>query len=200
MYNDLLREVAALVCVVALTLIGTSFVMIPSAWKRFEEVFIPLESRQRRQVIKGSFALFLPLVILAVAYWLAGVYAPGAIQPIMLMVMVLIIVVMFVYSLVLAIVHWVSKAKPNPKVPSLPLMYLLTLYFLSFGIFCSMYALIGVSQTMLDIQVGPYILEDFNSGRWLLLDGIIFFAGGIWGYWITYLDDRTSRWKKPSTS
>jgi Sec-independent protein translocase protein TatA len=62
------------------------------------------------------------------------------------------------------------------KIDELPLFFVTGSVFLIIGMFCDLFALFGVSATMLDINIGIYNTENYHWGVWLMMDAIFFFV------------------------
>ncbi|MFC2045598.1 hypothetical protein ACFLUH_02860 [Chloroflexota bacterium] len=192
MPEDITRELAALVAIVSIALIGATVVLLPLAWKRFEKKFLKLPSYKRKGIMKNSLIVIIPIFTLVGIQTIIGVYWPSNFQEIVVSLMLLFMVI---YIPVVLVLKRKGKIQKQSKLDNLPFIYFLILVFLASSIMFSVFALLGVTPTMLAIEIGPYNPENFNSGRWMLQDSIFLFVSGIWMLGFAYLDDRTREWK-----
>ncbi|PIP47975.1 MAG: hypothetical protein COX14_04720 [Chloroflexi bacterium CG23_combo_of_CG06-09_8_20_14_all_45_10] len=195
MPQDVTRELAALVAIVSIALAGTTIVLLPPAWRGFEERFLKLPSIERKTVIRNTFILLCPILILVGTETAIGVYWPDLVQAAVFLVMLLLAAIAILSIPVVLILRRIRKTQKPRKPDELSLLYFTALIFLTLCIMCSLFALIGVTPTMLMIEIGPYGPEDFNWGRWMLQDGVFFLVCGIWMLGFAYVDDRTRLWK-----
>ena len=195
MPQDVSRELAALVAIVSIALVGTTIVLFPPAWRGFEERFLKLPSIEGKTVIKTTFILLCPILILVGTATVIGVYWPDLVQEAVLLVMFLLLAIAILSMPVVLVLRRIRKTQKPRKPDELSLLYFTALIFLTLCIICSLFALIGVTPTMLMIEIGPYGPENFNWGRWMLNDGVLFFVCGIWILGFAYIDDRTRLWK-----
>ena len=195
MPQDVTRELAALVAIVSMTLVGTSVILLRPAWRGFEQRFLKLQSIERKTVIKNTSLLVIPILILTGTATAVGVYWPDLVQAAIFFVMLLLAAIALLSTPVVLILRRVRKAQKPRKLDELSFMYFTVLIFLTLCIICSLFALIGVTPTMLMIEIGPYDPDNFNAARWMAQDGVFFFVCGILMLGVVYIDERTSLWK-----
>ena len=195
MPQDVTRELAALVAIVSMTLVGTSVILLRPAWRGFEQRFLKLQPIERKAVIKNTSLLVVPILILIGIATAVGVYRPDLVQAAVFFVMLLIAAIAILSTPVVLILRRVRKAPKPQKPDELSLIYFAALIFLTLCIICSLFALIGVTPTMLMIEIGPYDPDNFNAARWMAQDGVFFFVCGILMLGFAYIDDKTRLWK-----
>jgi len=203
MPQDVTRELAALVAIVSIALIGTTVVLLPPAWRGFEQRFSKLPSIERKTVIRNTVIIFCPILILVGTWTVIGVYWPDLVQAAVFLVILLLAAIAIFYMIVSLILRRIGKAQKPHKPDELALLYFAALTFLALGIMCSLFALVGVTPTMLMIEIGPYGPKNFNWGRWMVQDGVFFLICGILALGFAYIVDRTRPWKakkKPKRS
>lgn len=199
MTQDITRELAALVTVVSIALVGTAAILLSPAWKGFEQRFLKLSSLERKTVLRNTLILLCPILILLGTETVVGVYWPNLVQVAVFLIMLLLAAIAVLSTPVVLILRRIRKTKPQ-KPDELSLLYFIALSFLALCIMCNLLALIGVTPTMLMIEIGPYGPDNFNWGRWMVLDGVFFFVCGIWTLGFAYIDDRTRLWKTKKDS
>lgn len=166
---------AALVTVVSIALVGTAAILLSPAWKGFEQRFLKLSSLERKTVLRNTLILLCPILILLGTETVVGVYWPNLVQVAVFLIMLLLAAIAVLSTPVVLILRRIKKTKPQ-KPDELSLLYFIALSFLALCIMCNLLALIGVTPTMLMIEIGPYGPDNFNWGRWMVLDGVFFFV------------------------
>jgi len=199
MPEDATRELAALVAVVAMTLVGTSLLLLRPTWRAFERRFLELRSIGRRMVFRNTALVVVPVLILVGVVTVVGVHWPDLVQAAIFFTMLLLAAIAVISTVVVLIVRRVRKAQRPQKPDELPLAYLTALIYLSLCIACSLFALIGVTPTMLMVETGPYGPGNFNAARWMAQGGVFFFVSGILMLGFAYVDDRARLWKARMT-
>ena len=134
---------------------------------------------------------------------MTGVHWPNLVQAAVFLVMLLLATIAIFYMIVSLILRKIGKAQKPRKPDDLALLYFAAFTFLALGTICSLFALAGVTPTMLMIEIGPYGPENFNWGRWMVQDGIFFLMCGILALGFAYIIDKTKQWKaekKPKQS
>ena len=195
------RELAALMAIVSIALVGTTFVIIPTVWKRLNERLKDLSHSQKRITKITALFVFTPIVLLIGAATIAGIYCPDFVQEAVLLVLASLTAVSLVYLLVQGIKKIAAKVKGKketkpPRADTECLFYTMTLFYLGGTVSFSLFALLLVSPLMLDIELGPYNPENFEGAKWFLSDAIFFFVVGIITFGIAYI---TSKPKNAST-
>lgn len=195
MPEDTTRELAALVAIVSMTLVGTSLILLRPAWRRFEQSFSKLRPRERRAVIKTTSLLVAPILVLIGIVTVVGVHWPDLVQAAVVFAMLLFAAIAIVLIPTVLILRRARRAQKPRKADESSLMYFAALIFLTLCIVCGLFAVIGVTPTMLMVEIGPYDVGNFDAARWMTLDGVFFFVCGILMLGFAYLDDRTRLWK-----
>ncbi len=184
------QQLAALVAVVSITIIGIAILLISQTWKGFENTSFGLTIPEKRVINRIILFLFGPLLLFIFITNFIGVYAPTLFQPVARILYLLIFVIWIISIIVSQIVKWMRKSQPSPKVESLPFLYRITLVWLTLCILFCLIALFGVAPTMLNIEIGPFNQDNYNWARWFLFDGIIYFVIGVFSFASIYLFQR----------
>jgi hypothetical protein len=186
--DEVSRELAALVCVVSLAMIGIIVGIFPHCWNRFKHYRLTLSP----SVWKATWRL-VPLLCLPILLILA--YAFFNIETLNRMPNIFILFLCGIF-LLLALIYIgvtikrkikkqiVSEAEPHT------LFYFTALSYMAVSVFFNVVALIGVSPKMLLISVGPLEPEDFEWAKWILVIGIFAFTMGITFFGITLAVDK----------
>lgn len=157
--DDVTRELAALAAIVSIALIGITVALLPTAWRGFEQRFLKLPSIERKTVIKNMFIIFCPILIIVGTWTVIGVYWPDLVQVAVLLVMLLLTTIAIFYMIVSFILRKIGKSQKPRKPDDSALLYFAAFTFLALGIMCSLFALAGVTPTMLMIEIGPLVLR-----------------------------------------
>ena len=201
MTENITRDIAVLVSVISIALLGVTFVLISLAWKGFESRFTSLPRSERRELVKRCFISITPILILVIVVTVVGVNSPDLVQLSAFLVMLGLGAIAILYLLVSGIQRFVyfisrrNKESSSVKLDESTTLYFISLLFLAISVFCTVWALIGIIPSALEINISPYQAQDFNWARWFLIDGILFFVAGIFGTGISYLSDRSRYWK-----
>ncbi len=204
MADSSIQKIAADISVISIALLGVSFILIALAWKGFNESFILLPRDERRQVMKAYSFPLIPVLILVGIFTAVGVNTSSIeeLQSSILLIMFGLAVISILYMLFLGIQKFiyflVRKRKESKvvKVDSVTGGYFISMLILAVSIYCSIFALFGVINTALDINIRPNQLSDFLVTKWLLADAVMFFGLGIFSTTYAYLNDKTRKWKK----
>ncbi|APV43868.1 hypothetical protein Dform_00513 [Dehalogenimonas formicexedens] len=200
------REIAALVCIVALTIISIVLYLLSGLWKRFYQVYSRIESEnERKEVRKVAGSMSLVLLLFAITFWIAGVYFPNTIQEFMLLMVFIFIVLgslwsigKFTFSKIWKKTSTSSQFKG--KLDAKPTFYLLGLSLFIYTITFGLFAIFVISQTMLDVHISPDVIKDYTdyvSGKFLLLGCIILFLSGMLSYGYALVEDEGTKLKNP---
>jgi hypothetical protein len=180
------QQLAALVAVVSVAIIGVAIMLVPAAWRGFENTSFALSKPERRVINRILLAQFGSLLILFFITNVVGIYAPSYALPIGRTIFLLLGFIVIFYSIIVIVVNKARKSRPTPIEP-LPYLYRSTLLSVVFCVLFSSLALFGVAQTMLNIEIGPYNQDNFLWAKWSLLNGIAFFLIGIVNFGYTYI-------------
>jgi len=176
---NITQQLAALTAVVAVAIIGVAFLIISPTWKGFGNTYAFLSTSEKRLIIRNTLLYFGPFLILFFVTDFFGVYAPALAPTAARSIFLLFLAILIIYLLISQIIRWIRKTQPSPGMEILPFLYTFTLFCVALCIlFCSV-ALFGVSNTMLNIEIGPFNQDNYNWARWFLVDGITFFILGI---------------------
>jgi magnesium-transporting ATPase (P-type) len=190
------QQLGALVAVAAIAIIGVVILLIPPSWKGFERASVGLSSRQIRTAIRNAllYCSAIVLMIFVVDYF--GIRSPLLVPSITILFLLVIMAVLLILSPILQIINWLKNIETSYPMAVLPFMYTSTLLWNVLCILFSLVALIGVTPTMLNIEIGPINPDDFNWARWFLWDGILFFSAGIFAFATTYAFQESEQRKK----
>ena len=190
-----ISDLASLIGVQAVAIIGVSLILISTAWKGFENTYFPLSSQQKKTVITNSVIPFVIIIVLLAGATISGVYAPTLVAAIVLLIMILITIILIISTPIIIILRKVKKTPKSQEPDVVCTFYFFSVLLLASCILCTIGALMGVTSTMLDIHIGPYERENFEFGRWLVWDGTFFFATGIVQIGLAYITDKIRRRK-----
>jgi hypothetical protein len=190
-----ISDLASLIGVQAVAVVGIALILISTAWKGFERVYLHLSSQEKRTIFTGSVIPFVIIFLLLGAFTLSGVYAPSMVAAALILTMILISAGLVIATPIIIILRKRRMIKQPQKSDDVCMLYLFALLFLASCILCSVGALISVTSTMLNIHVGPYESENFEWGRWLMWNGTFLFGSGIIEMGFAYLMDKIRQWK-----
>ena len=189
--NEVSREVAALVAIVSIAMVAICVNILPHCWHRFEDRFRTLSLSVRKSTSRFVPWLCLPILLLFVYAWLSERrpdYMPGM----FILVLGGTALLVFLIEIGVAIKRKIKK-QIAVKAEPYTLAYLTALYYMLISVLLNVFALIGVSPTMLLIDIGPFGPENFAWGRWFLYIGIYAFIVGITLFGATYAIDRAGQ-------
>lgn len=190
------RELAALVAVVSLAMIGIGVHLLPKCWDRVQHYFRKISVPRRKLALPLLMYSHLPIAWLAEFAYLSarlGEYKPDIFIPV------------FAGTALLALlIHGcvVIKTKIKKqtvvkisKVESYAVVYYTALTYTALSIALNMAALAGVAPTMLMIDIGPFRPENFEVGKWCLYIAIFIFSVGIIMFGMTLALDKSRQRK-----
>ena len=176
------REISALIALVSTTLMGTTILLLRVAWHGLTNSYFKIRQIERREIGRMTWWISLSIVIIfSVATWI-GIINPKLVPWSIILLILFIEIVALIYSFILWVINRIrkiNKEQRSKKLDELSLFYSLSFSFLALSIFCNIFALLGISATMLNIQITPNWLDNYNLGRWLMLDGISLFCIGM---------------------
>ncbi len=176
------REISGLIAVVSIALIGTTIYVIGVAWRGMTNTYFRLTEVERRQVGRMTWWTTLCVIIVLSVATLVGIYIPQLTPWAVILVIVLMEIVVGLVRLIswsVRKIRRIEKEELGNKIDEISLSYFLSFSFLSWSIFFNLFALLGIGTTMLDIRIGPYWLDNYNWGRWALVDSIFLFIAGL---------------------
>jgi hypothetical protein len=186
--DEVTRELAALVAVVSLAMIGIIFGIFPHCWNRFKHYRLTLSPSVWKATWWLVQLLYVPiLVILAYAFFnIETLNRMPSIFIIFLCGIFLLLALIYIGVTVKRKIkrQIVSEAEPHT------LFYFTALSYMAVSVFSNIIALIGVSPKMLLISLGSLSPEDFEWAKWILVIGIFAFTMGITFFGITLAVDK----------
>ena len=182
------RELAALVAVVSLAMIGISVHLLPKCWDRFQHYFRPLSLAARKSALRLLALLHLPIVWAAI-FAVLSVECPNYMPDIFWLVFAGTLLLALLVEAGLTIKRRIKK-QIVVKVEPFAMAYSTALFYLGHSIWLNISALIGVSSTMLLIDIGPGGYENFEWGKWFLFIAIFTFCVGIIEFGFTLALDK----------
>ncbi len=191
--QDFTQQLAALVAVVSVAIVGVAILLVSPLWKGFENTSVGLTIAEKRLLNRILLLEFGPFLLLISITDFVGVYAPILVQPVARILFLLFLAIWIISIVVLRIVRWRKKANLSPKFETLPFLYRTALIWIALSISASAIALFGVAYPMLNIEIGPFNQDNFNWARWFLVDGITFFIMGLLSFSFIYLFQRIEK-------
>ncbi|MGA8848675.1 MAG: hypothetical protein WB564_02475 [Dehalococcoidia bacterium] len=189
--DEVTRELAALVSVVSLVMVGIIVGIFPHCWNRFKHYRLTLSPSVWKATCWLVPLLCLPiLLILAFAFF--NVETLNHMPDIFILFLGGIFLLLALIYIGVTIKRKikkqiVSKAEPHT------LLYFTALSYMAVSVFSNIIALIGVSPKMLLISMGSLEPEDFEWAKWILLIGIFAFSVGITVFGITLAVDKAKQ-------
>ncbi len=175
MVTPLDQQVAALVALVSISLIGIQFAVIKRVWQLFERRCLALPRRERNYVALSGLWFLLPVFIIAGIFIYSRVYVPVEYSNVALIVLLIVFSLLLLFSsLIVWIIRKVRKRTAH-KPDTAGLCSFTSIVIFIASVLCSMLALIGVSATMLNVEAGPYGPQNYTLGKWILTLAITFF-------------------------
>jgi hypothetical protein len=194
--DELTRAIAALVAVVSLAMIDISVHLLPKCWNRFQHYSRTVSAPRRKLMSPLLVVSHLPIV-LALIFALLGMKLPSYMPDIFIFVIIGMTLLVLLIEGGAEIKRRIKKetAVKIGKIEVYAPMYFTVLSYMTFSIFFNIFALIGVSSTMLLINIGPFEPENFEWGKWCLFIAIFAFCAGIGMFGLTLALDKTSHKK-----
>ncbi len=190
-----INNLASLIGVQSVAVIGVSLVLLHTAWEGFERTYLPLSLQERKATLISSSIPFAVILFIFTVATLSGIYDPSLVQPVVVLVIMLILGIAIISYTIIIILRKLRKKKESVKPDDICQIYFFSLLCLALSILCTVGALLGNTSTMLNISIGQYEREYFELGRWLLWDGLFFFAVGIIELGFAYVSDKIKQWK-----
>ncbi len=176
------REISGLIALVSTALIGTTVFLLRIAWQGLTNSYFKLTPLERREIGRMTWWISLFMIIVLGVATVVGVSNPQLVPGATILVILLIEIVALIISFgfwIIKKIRRIKKEQPSKKLDELSLFYSVSFSFLAWSIFFDIFALIGIGATMLDIQIAPNWLDNYNWGRWFMLDGIFLFCTGV---------------------
>jgi len=191
--QDVTQQLAALVAVVSVAIIGVAFMLVPSVWKGLTESSVIANSIEKRAMYQALFIIITPFLGLLAVIDLFGIYAPSLVQAAITISLLILMILMLVILLRVK-----NKSNLFDNILPLPFLYGNTLVWIALCILSSLFALLGVASTMLNIVIGPFALDNFNFAKWCLFDGIFFFFISIIDFAFIFMFQKFDMLEKPN--
>jgi len=187
------QQVAALVALVSVSLIGIQLAHIKGVWQLFERRHLALPRKERNYAALSGLWVLLPIIIIEAIFIYSRVYVPAKYSNDALLFLLIIFALLFLFSsLIVWIIRKVRKTKAHKPDEAGLYSFLLMMVFIM-SIFCSIFALIGVSATMLNVEAGPYGPQNYTLGKWILTSAIMFFFMWMCLHAYTFVKDYLKR-------
>jgi uncharacterized membrane protein YgdD (TMEM256/DUF423 family) len=191
--DEVTRELAALVSIVSLAMVGIIVGIFPHCWNRFKHYRLTLSPSVWKVTWRLVPLLCLPiLLILAFAFF--NIETLNRMPDIFILFLggiFLLLVLLVLIDIGVTIKRKIKKQIVGKAEPhTFTYLYFTALSYMAFSVFSNIIALIGVSPAMLLIDIGPFRPEDFEWGKWFLYIGIFAFCGGITFFGITLAVDK----------
>ena len=189
------QTIAGLIALVSVAIFTVEVVIVQRLWRKLDTCFFGISVERRRYLSKFVFIITFIFMFWMGVYTVAGIYDPQNVTKYsllaMLGVVLVLMLVLFVrglISLIKRLVSWMRGVKKEggeknaveerKKIDEVPFLFVTGAVFLIVGMLCDLFALFGVSATMLDIDVGIYSAENYRWGVWLMMDAVFFFVVG----------------------
>jgi magnesium-transporting ATPase (P-type) len=202
--QNVTQQLATLVAVVYIAIIAVAILLVPPLWQGYNRTFLNLIGLQKKAILKFTSAYCMLFFVVLFFTDFVGVYFSDWYQTTGLALLSLIFVVSLAYFGIRALVNSRKKEKEEPIVelmPTVPLLYVMSLDMIVLCVFFCLVALLGVSQTMLNLGTSNNSQDSYNWGRWFLENGILFFIIGAVNFVLTYIyqigDSKKQVVKKP---
>jgi hypothetical protein len=189
--SELTRAIAALVAVVSLAMIGITVRLLPQCWNRFQDYFQILSASARKSASPLLALTHLPIA-LAVVFGLLSVKLADYMPGIFIFVIIGITLLVLLIEIGAGIKRKIKK-QTVVKLGDLEMYapsYFTALSYMALSVGFNITALIGVSPTMLLIDIGPVGPENYEWGKWCLYIAIFLFCVGIIVFGLTLAIDK----------
>lgn len=195
--SELARATAGLVAVVSLAMIGISVRLLPKFWYRFQHYYQGLSRSEWKSALPFVGISYLPMLFLAL-FAVLSVKLPNYMPGLFFFVVIAITILMVLIEIGAAIKRKIKKqavvtiAKVEIYAPA----YFTALSYMALGVGLNIAALIGMSPTMLLINIGPVGPENYEWGKWCLYIAIAGFTLGIIMFGLTLALEKASERKR----
>lgn len=190
------QTIAGLVALVSVALLTVEITMLSKLANKLDLCFFRLPAMERQAIYRVALLIVVVFFVPMGVYTMAGVLDPENVDTYMFA-----LVFVSSFALILAwsvggliwLIRGKKKEKGQQKAASVPTFFVAGCILLIIGILSNLFALVGVSAAMLDIRTGIYNVENYNWGRWIMMDAVAFFVSGIWLIGTAYLFERIGR-------
>ncbi len=188
------RELAALVSVASLAMIGIAFGILFYYWRRFEYHRLRISQSAWKGTSRyGVISLVLPNLGVLV-YGLLSMRGVGHLPDIWIPLVIGLWLLLPSVCLTDLAVRTKIK-KQTVEFDTCTFFGFIGVCYMATSVFFNVLALNGVVPTMLSITLGPLDAADFELGRWCLIVAILSFSFGIILFGTFFFIDRMEQWK-----
>jgi hypothetical protein len=196
--DEISHELAALVSVASLAMIGIIVAIFPHCWDRFEHYRVTLSPSVWKATCRLVALSCLP-ILLILAYAFFNIETLNRMPDVFILFLggvFLLLVLLVVIDIGVGIKRKIKKQIASKAEPhTYTLLYSIALSYMAVGVLSNIIALIGVSPTMLLIETGPFGAEDFQWAKWSVLIGIFAFSVAITFFCVTLAVDKARQSK-----
>ena len=174
-------EISGMIALVSTALIGITILCFGIVWRGMTNTYFKLAPTERRQLTKMLWWTVAVIILVLFGMTIAGIYDPQLAPYAMILLILLIEVIAVIVSISIWLtkkikgIKVIKKEQPPSKMIDTSSAYFLSFSLLGWSMFFQFFALLMISANMLDIQIGPYWLDNYNGGRWFMLDGMFLF-------------------------
>jgi hypothetical protein len=192
--DEISRELAALVAVVSLAMIGISVRLLPRCWDRFQQYFQALSPSAKKSALPLLAFSHLPIVWAVISVCLTVTFH-ALLPDITILVVIVTALLVFLIEIGAGIKRRIKKQTVVKigKMEFYAPYYFTALSHMTLSVFFNIGALIGVSPAMLLIDIGPVGPENYEWGKWFLYIGIFAFCVGIIIFGLTLALDKVKQ-------
>lgn len=183
------QQVAALVALVAIALLGIEFAVIKKAWQLFERRYLALPREERKHVALSALWVILPIIIMVGIFIYTRLHIPEEYNDEAFLFLLIIFSLLLLLSSFIAWIIRKIRKRSAYKPDIAGLLSFISMVVLAISIFCNMFALSGVSATMLNVKAGPYGPQNYMFGKWLLISALAFFSVWMILHTYTFVED-----------
>jgi len=183
---EITRELAALVAIVSLAMIGISVHLLPRSFNRFQHHFQALSPSAKKSAVPLLVFSHLPILWAFISVFLA-VTLHALLQDIAIFVVIVTALLVFLIEIGAAIKRKIKK-QTVVKIGKMEIyapFYFTASSYMTISVLFNIAALIGVSPAMLLIDIGPVGPENYEWGKWFLYIAIFAFCVGIITFGLT---------------
>ena len=193
--NEGSNELAALVSVASLAMIGIAVAILVHYWNRFEYYRLTLSKYFWKSTLPYGLIWVLFPILAFIAYALLSIrgsdLVPDIWVPLIFGVSLLILSITVIREIIRKKVYKLTTTDSE----LFTFIYFVALSYMVSSVVFNVIALNGVAPTMLEITFGPFDSTDFEWGKWCSAIAISTFSLGILFFGISFFADRNAEWK-----
>jgi uncharacterized membrane protein len=183
------QQIAALVALVAVSLVGIEFAVIKKAWQLFERRCLALPREERGHIARNTLLILLYIIIIEGIFIYSRLYVPAEYNDwAALFLLIIFSLLVLLISFIVWIIRKIRKRSAY-KPDTAGLLSSLSIGILIMSILCNIFALISVSATMLNVEAGPYGPQNYAFGKWILTAAISLFFIWMFLHASTFIQD-----------